>query len=313
VFSHDVAWGTPPSRATLAPVSVWTTAHRVATGTFEDPANARIIYLAVGGLLLLAVLLGVGTWWWWRSAKVEHPVLAPLEVMSARKFEKADFTEQQRQLDDVRAAGADLGDAASSPVEPVDLERVLDRDDPPHFDDLAEPTATPEPAVLESAVEEPAALESAVEEPSVEEPAGEQPVVEEPLVEERPIAGSEDAAEPATVSTAADDASQLFDMPVATAVAVLEPVGETSAPTSASASSPAAPAALVEAATPQPAVAEEAPVAESPVQLAMPIVVIDTAPAAAVVPILAPVEHVEATQVDDTPTHFDPLLRPRID
>ena len=284
-------------------MSVWTTAHRVATGTFEDPANARIIYLAVGGLLLLAVLLGVGTWWWWRSAKVEHPVLAPLEVMSTRKFEKADFTEQQRQLDDVRAAGADLGDAASSPAEPVDLERVLDRDDPPHFDDLAEPTATPEPAVLESAVEEPAVVE----------PVGEQPVVEEPLVEERPIAGSEDAAEPATVSTAADDASQLFDMPVATAVAVLEPVGETSAPTSAPASSPAAPAALVEAATPQPAVADEAPVAESPVQLAMPIVVIDTAPAAAVVPILAPVEHVEATQVDDTPTHFDPLLRPRID
>lgn len=284
-------------------MSVWTTAHRVATGTFEDPANARVIYLAVGGLLLLAVLLGVGTWWWWRSAKVEHPVLAPLEVMSTRKFEKADFTEQQRQLDDVRAAGADLGDAASSPAEPVDLERVLDRDDPPHFDDLAEPTATPEPAVLESAVEEPAVVE----------PVGEQPVVEEPLVEERPIAGSEDAAEPATVSTAADDASQLFDMPVATAVAVLEPVGETSAPTSAPASSPAAPAALVEAATPQPAVADEAPVAESPVQLAMPIVVIDTAPAAAVVPILAPVEHVEATQVDDTPTHFDPLLRPRID
>lgn len=284
-------------------MSVWTTAHRVATGTFEDPANARIIYLAVGGLLLLAVLLGVGTWWWWRSAKVEHPVLAPLEVMSTRKFEKADFTEQQRQLDDVRAAGADLGDAASSPAEPVDLERVLDRDDPPHFDDLAEPTATPEPAVLESAVEEPAVVE----------PVGEQPVVEEPLVEERPIAGSEDAAEPATVSTAADDASQLFDMPVATAVAVLEPVGETSAPTSAPASSPAAPAALVEAATPQPAVADEAPVAESPVQLAMPIVVIDTAPAAAVVPILAPVEHVEATKVDDTPTHFDPLLRPRID
>ena len=230
-------------------------------------------------------------------------MLAPLEVMSTRKFEKADFTEQQRQLDDVRAAGADLGDAASSPAEPVDLERVLDRDDPPHFDDLAEPTATPEPAVLESAVEEPAVVE----------PVGEQPVVEEPLVEERPIAGSEDAAEPATVSTAADDASQLFDMPVATAVAVLEPVGETSAPTSAPASSPAAPAALVEAATPQPAVADEAPVAESPVQLAMPIVVIDTAPAAAVVPILAPVEHVEATQVDDTPTHFDPLLRPRID
>ncbi len=204
-------------------------------------------------------------------------MLAPLEVMSTRKFEKADFTEQQRQLDDVRAAGADLGDAASSPAEPVDLERVLDRDDPPHFDDLAEPTATPEPAVLESAVEEPAVVEPVGEQPVVEQPVVEEPLVEEPVVEE-PLVEEPLVEEPL-----------VEERPIA------------------------APAALVEAATPQPAVAEEAPVAESPVQLAMPIVVIDTAPAAAVVPILAPVEHVEATQVDDTPTHFDPLLRPRID
>ncbi len=277
-----MAWGTSPSRATLTPVSVWTTAHRVASGTFEDPQNARIIYLAVGGLLLLAVLLGVGTWWWWRNAKVEHPVLAPLEVMSTRKFEKSDFTEQRRQLDDVRLPGADLDEGVSPRAEPVDLGLVLEREDPPHFDDLVEPPAAQESAVEQQSVEqqsveEPAVEELAVAELAVEEPAVEEPAVEEPAVEE----------------------------PVTPDEAVVEPVGETSGPMSE--------VAPVEVAAPQPVAAQEVAAVASSVQLAMPIVVIDTSPAPALVLNVEPVEPEEITLADDTPSHFDPLLRPRID
>ena len=53
----------------------------IAEGNFQDPHNARLLYLASGGLLLLGLALGIGTWLWWRSSKVEHPALGPLEVI----------------------------------------------------------------------------------------------------------------------------------------------------------------------------------------------------------------------------------------
>jgi hypothetical protein len=72
-------------------------------------------------------------------------------------------------------------------------------------------------------------------------------------------------------------------------------------------------AAPVEVAAPQPVAVQEVAAVASSVQLAMPIVVIDTAPAPALVLNVEPVEPVETTRTDDTPSHFDPLLRPRID
>ena len=252
-----MAWGSAPPRATLALVSVWTAGHRVAAGQFEDPENARIIYLAAGGLLLLALLLGVGTWWWWRTAKVEHPVLGPLEVMSSRRFAKADFTDRQRQIEAVRLADAN-GDGASAPVvEVADLDRVLEREDPPHFDDLADPVV-PEP-------------------------------VDEPVVE--PVAESvaEEAVEPA--------AEPVVDTP-----AVVAPVVAT----------PAIEELVRELLNEQPDLAPAAAPAPEPMQLSMPIVVIDTAPSLVAEEPEA-LEPEPAPSADDTPSHFDPLLRPRVE
>ena len=157
-------------------MSVWTTAGIIADGTFDDPENARIIYLAAGGLLLVAVALGVGTWIWWRNAKVEHPALGPLEVMGTRRWSRSDFNDRRRRLDAARPPHEDdeVADTAV-PAAAIDLESVMTRDDPENFDDLLDPDAAPAPEA--AAAPEPVA-EAAVEaEPapdSVPEPEPEQ-------------------------------------------------------------------------------------------------------------------------------------------
>lgn len=109
----------------------------LAADRFEDPENARIILLAAGGLVLVAVLVTVGTFWWWRTSKVEHPALGPLEVMGSRSFTKGDYTSRRRRLEAARPDGAEPIDATVAPiVEPVDL-RAASSGVPPQFDDLA--------------------------------------------------------------------------------------------------------------------------------------------------------------------------------
>jgi hypothetical protein len=72
-------------------------------GTFNDPTNARTIYLAAGGLALVGVLLAIATVVWWRSTRAEHPALAPLEVMGTRRWSKSDYAGRQARLASVRS------------------------------------------------------------------------------------------------------------------------------------------------------------------------------------------------------------------
>lgn len=106
---------------------------------FEDPERARIIYLAAGGLVLIAVLVVIGTVWWWRSAAVEHPALAPLEVMGTKSWSQGDDDDRRSRLDSVRPSGAQQGSDSTLVVpDPVDLLEP-DRTRPLDFDDLADP------------------------------------------------------------------------------------------------------------------------------------------------------------------------------
>jgi hypothetical protein len=57
---------------------------------FIDPRVAAVAALFVIASVGLAVL----TVWFWRNSRLESPVLAPLEVMSERRFRKA--TEERR-------------------------------------------------------------------------------------------------------------------------------------------------------------------------------------------------------------------------
>ena len=200
---------------------------------FEDPENARTILLMSGGLVLLAVLILVGTVWWWRTSKVEHPSLAPLEVMSSRRWWKGDYTARRRRLDAARPA-TEPGDAAAVVLEAVDLDAVR-RGSPPQFDDLADVApmvhvdaanggdmadldallaaagasiadmhVVVAPSAAGSAVVEPAVVEPAVVEPAVVEPAVVEPAVVEPAAVE-PAAVEPAAVEPAVVLPAATD------------------------------------------------------------------------------------------------------------
>jgi hypothetical protein len=103
-----------------------------------DPSNERTIYIAAGGLLLLAIALAVGTRWWWRTSKVEHPALGPLEVMGTRSWWRGDWSARSRRLDAARPAGAE---PIAADADEVDLQAVAS-DAPLPFDDLADsPTA----------------------------------------------------------------------------------------------------------------------------------------------------------------------------
>ena len=124
------------------------TGTRVMADDFTDPQNARLVWIASGGLALIGVALLVGTVVWWRSSRVEHPALGPLEVMGARGFFKAADGEQRRMLDEVRPAGAKP--ASAQRPDPVDLSAAAGQPDSICFDDLREaisaPAATDDPA-----------------------------------------------------------------------------------------------------------------------------------------------------------------------
>lgn len=108
----------------------------VLAGSLTESEASRRVYLTAGGLGLLGLLLLVGTVWWWRSTRSEHPSLAPLEVMGARRWRKANEPERQRLVDGVRPEGAQTGPAVIEP-EPVDL-AALAVGDHAGFDDLRE-------------------------------------------------------------------------------------------------------------------------------------------------------------------------------
>ena len=81
----------------------------VLAANFSDPEHARIIYLAAGGLVLMAIALVGGTVWWWRSSAVEHPALGPLEMMSTKVFRSSD-EEMRREIIEAARPGAQVVD-----------------------------------------------------------------------------------------------------------------------------------------------------------------------------------------------------------
>lgn len=64
--------------------------------------------VALVAVMCIAVSIGLAalTVRFWRDARLESPVLAPLEVMSERRFTKAPEDRQQLLLDEVRGLAA---------------------------------------------------------------------------------------------------------------------------------------------------------------------------------------------------------------
>ena len=71
-----------------------------------DPSASRVVYGAVGALLLIGVMLVLLAVWLVRQTRVDPELLAPLETMSDRKWRKLDPASQRRLLDDERPEGA---------------------------------------------------------------------------------------------------------------------------------------------------------------------------------------------------------------
>lgn len=164
----------------------------IVAGDFNDPTNERIIYLSAAGLGILGLGLLFGTLMWWRRSRQEHPALAPLEVMSARAWEKAPEGDRRRRLEQVRLAGAagSVGERQAS--DPVDLQALV-RSAPNSFDDLKEPSAD---------VDTPDAFaESAVAEPDVAVQPAKPDLDATSISTERPVAPPEPVAEPSKEST----------------------------------------------------------------------------------------------------------------
>jgi hypothetical protein len=142
--------------ASLMPlVAVTRTGTRVMAEDFTDPHNARLVWIASGGLALVGTALLIGTVWWWKNSRVEHPALAPLEMMGVRRFAKAADGEQRRMLDEVRPDGAKP--LRTHRPDPVDLRSAAESPDD-GFDDLREMDpalhVAPDPATQFPSLEE---------------------------------------------------------------------------------------------------------------------------------------------------------------
>lgn len=203
--------------------------------SFSDPHNERLILIAVGGLILLGLLMAVATVIWWRNNRIEHAALAPLEVMGERSWWKGNFAERRRRLDDARGRareehGTELGEAvdlsaAQRSFRPgfADLveERPTTSDDGEMSGDRGDTSEVGEAIVaLAPAKDEPALDASAVEagtlddEPTITEvPIDDEPVHDEPVVgasiESETIDGEPVDDESADAHSFADDGSKV--------------------------------------------------------------------------------------------------------
>lgn len=122
------------TRTTVLIESVIVPARSMLGAELTEGEAAFRVFVAAGGLILLGIGLLAMTVWWWRSTRPEPPALAPLEVMSDRKWMTAGESERRRIVEDFRPDGAvPMRDVVIAPV-PVDLAGLAR--DVPSFDDL---------------------------------------------------------------------------------------------------------------------------------------------------------------------------------
>ncbi len=84
----------------------------------RDPGSTRVVYAIVIALALLGIGLAVFAWWLTRVTRPDPELLAPLEVMQSRRWQRLDPAGRRRLLDGVRPDGADPVDPAPAPPEP---------------------------------------------------------------------------------------------------------------------------------------------------------------------------------------------------
>ena len=160
--------------------------------SINDASSTRKVYLLAAGLAVLGIALVVMTVWFWRSTRHDPELLAPLEVMGARRFRRLESGAQQQALDHSRPAdakpmrwGVVRGEASTDSE--IDLRESM-RAAPGGFDDLRDP------ALIAVALESPEGDYT-----STLDPDGD-PVAVDPIAEiDAMLAGAGSKASPAEV------------------------------------------------------------------------------------------------------------------
>jgi hypothetical protein len=183
----------------------------------EAQAALRV-YLAAGGLVIAGIVLIWLTVWWWRGTRPEPSALAPLEVMSDKKWASANSQDRQRLIEDHRPDGAQPLRIAPKFLEPVDLS-VLAKASATDFDDLRERPGSDDLSALDLTT---AAPRPNTAEPDLAEPDLAEFVDVEPDLAEADLAElvdiEPDVVEPGTVSdrqTGLSSAAELAAAPAA--------------------------------------------------------------------------------------------------
>lgn len=83
----------------------------------RDPGSTRLIYAVVVALLVLGAGFAVLAWWLIRTTRPDPELLAPLEAIRSRRWDRLDPAGRRRLLDELRPVGAEPEDPApSTPV-----------------------------------------------------------------------------------------------------------------------------------------------------------------------------------------------------
>ena len=129
----------------------------VDTETVTDRGSSNIVLAVTLFLLLAGIGLSVITWWFWRNTHPDPEALAPLDVMSGRRFRDHGPIEQRRLLDAARPApiaASDLEPPLIAPdvVENVEAEWVVVEDELDDFSDgeVIDGVSDPEPYVADN-------------------------------------------------------------------------------------------------------------------------------------------------------------------
>ena len=96
-------------------------------GTYAVIAIIQSVALVALFLIALGLGLSALTWWFWTTAKPEPISLAPLEIMSDRRYSRASQDEQKLMIDSAH----DLVNAAKSPGKPRQKTQPPERQTPP--------------------------------------------------------------------------------------------------------------------------------------------------------------------------------------
>lgn len=109
--------------------------------TIGDPDGTRTLTSLIALLVAMGLALAMVAVWLYRATRPDPELLAPLEAMGERSWQRLDPVGQRRRLDELRPDGAE---PISSSVAPPVIDETFDAEPAaPDFDDLRDDPSAP--------------------------------------------------------------------------------------------------------------------------------------------------------------------------